>query len=217
MPDLATMRLGCRWSPARVHVPEPVGVSSPVSSAWSRIVGTPRLSGDNTVLGDCVPTACANAVQDAMAGAGDYGPIHQSVIVDTYSAVTGYTPGDPASDQGTDPSSMWGWWQQHDIAGYRLRKATPIDPQSEYAVRKTIETSGGVILIVALSIEQQTQVEWLPVGTPGSWGYHCVWVDEYTGRLSFATSWGRVTPIHQDYLASPGFTVGAFALDLVAA
>jgi len=215
MLNLSAMRLGCRWNPGTLHIPEPVGATSPVSVAWSRIVGTPRLAGDNTVIGDCVPTACANAVQDAMAAAGNYAPIPQAEIVRVYSAVTGYVPGDSASDQGTQPSDMWNWWQQHDIAGYKLRKATPIDPQSEYAVRKTIETTGGVILIVALSLEQQTQTEWLPIGTPGSWGYHCIWVDSYVGGLSFATSWGQMTPIHQTYLQNPGFTVGAFALDLV--
>ncbi len=214
---LATMRLGSRWDRAAAS-PIVAGAAQPkLPGAYGRVSACPRVSGNNQTLGDCVETAAANAAQTAMARKSVYGAISNAYVVGLYSAIAGYRPGDPASDQGTDPNALLAYWQTMPIAGYRLAGAARLDPQAEPELRTAIIRSGGVMLIVALSVEQQNQRVWMPVGTPGSWGEHAVWCDSFDGGLSFATSWGEDMPIDRSYFEAPGFVLGAYSFDLVAA
>ena len=217
MMDLTRMKLGCRWQPGdappvavtAAHVPD-------VPGAWGRC-SAPRISGDNATIGDCVETAAANAVQTALARAGLPGQIANGFVVDLYSRITGYKPGDPATDRGTNPADLFRYCHANAIGGYRLESATGIEPVAEAAIRHAIVQTGGVFLVVALSVEQQAQTVWEPAGTPGSWGYHAVWCDSYDGALTFATSWGADMPIDRSYFTAPGFVQRAFSLNLTRA
>lgn len=212
--DLARMKLGCRWQPS--DIPTRAGADlTPPPGAYGRMPNAPRVEGNNDQIGDCVETAAANAVQTAMARAGITRPISNSYVVSLYSAITGYRPDDPATDQGTDPNALFGWWQDNALAGYKLDSVFRIEPTAEDAIRWQIDRAGGVMLIVALSVEQQNQRQWEPVGTPGSWGEHAVWADSYDGALTFATSWGEMMPISRAYFNARGFVLGVFGLDLV--
>ena len=211
--QLAAMRLGCRWQGSPPAATRRVAAFRP-PAAYSRIIGTPRVSGHNDQVGDCVETAACNAVQTAMAGRGLSAPqISNDLAVSLYSQITGYTALNPASDRGTDPNDLFAWWRKNQVFGYRLTQFAPVDPRSEVDVRHVIATTGGIFFIVALATEQQNQLVWTAAGTPGSWGYHAVWADDYDGALTSCTSWGEAKPIDRSYFDA-GFVVGAYALDL---
>ncbi len=211
------MKLGCRWQPGDAppvvvtasHVPK-------VPGAWGRC-DAPRISGDNATLGDCVETAAANAVQTALARADLPGRIQNGYVVDLYQRIAGYVPGQPATDRGTNPADLWRYWEATPIGGYRLAGVSGIAPVAEAAIREAIIETGGVFLVVALSVEQQAQFVWEPVGTPGSWGYHALWADSFDGALTFATSWGANLPIDRSFFTTPGFVQGVFQLNLIRA
>lgn len=211
--QLAAMKLGCRWRGSPAVTVERVATRLP-PVAYSRIIGTPRVAGYNELVGDCVETAACNAVQTAMAGRGLSGPqISNNLVVTLYTQITGYTALNPASDRGTDPNEMFAWWRQNTIAGYRLQQAIAVDPKSEPDMRHVISTSGGIFLVLALGLAQQNQLVWTDAGTPGSWGYHAVWADDYGGALTSCTSWGEAKVMDRGFFAA-GFVVGAHALDL---
>jgi hypothetical protein len=211
--QLAAMKLGCRWQGAPRAVSRRVATVMP-PAAYSRIMGTPRVEGHNDQIGDCVETAACNAVQTEMARVGIAGPqISNDLAVSLYSQITGYTALNPASDRGTDPNALFGWWRQNPIAGYRLAQVTPIDPQSEADIRHVVSSAGGIFLVLALGLAQQNQLVWTAAGTPGSWGYHAVWADDYDGALTTCTSWGEAKPMARGFFAA-GFVVAAYALEL---
>ena len=213
---LAAMKLGVRRSAApRLPDRRARATMAPVA-AWSRVEATPRITGQNDQIGDCVPTACANAIETAMGSAGIFDAvIPNGDVIAAYSAVTGYSPQNPASDQGTDPAAMFGWWQSNDLFGHRLVEAAAVDPRDPSAIRETIQSHGGVFLTIGLSLENQNQRVWMPDGTSGSWGHHAIWADEFDGGILFCTSWGEVQPIDWRYV-SGGFVDSAFALTLQA-
>ena len=211
--QLAAMKLGCRWQGTPAATAQRVAANLP-PVAYSRIIGTPRVAGHNELIGDCVETAACNAVQTAMAGKGMSGPqISNDLAVTLYGRITGYTALNPASDRGTDPRELFAWWRRNTIAGYRLGRVFPVAPQSEDDVRHVVSTMSGVFLVLALSLAQQNQLVWSAAGTPGSWGYHAVWADDYDGALTTCTSWGEAKPMDRSFFAA-GFVVGAYALDL---
>lgn len=211
--ELARMKLGCRWQPGDIPIRASANLTPP-PGAYGRMPNAPRVEGNNDTISDCVETAAANAVQTALARAGSTTPISNAYVVSLYSAITGYRPGAPATDQGTDPHALFRWWKQNPIAGYKLADAAAFEPTAEDAIRWQIDRAGGVMLVVALSVEQQNQREWRPTGTPGSWGYHAVWADSYDGGLTFATSWGEMIPISRAYFEVPGFVQGVFGLEM---
>lgn len=213
--DLARMKLGCRWHLGDAPIPRAMASETVPPYAYGRVSECPRVAGNNNVLSDCVETAAANAVQTAMGRQRFYDPISNGYVARLYSLITGYVAGDAATDQGTDPNALFTWWKQNPIAGYRLADVVAFEPTAEDAIRWQIDRAGGVMLVVALSVEQQNQREWRAAGTPGSWGEHAVWADSYDGGLTFATSWGEMMPISRAYFNAPGFVLGAFGLDIV--
>lgn len=185
-------------------------------AAFSRIIGTPMVAGDNDAIGDCFPTACANAVQTVLWRRGICDTIPDNLAVEAYEDMTGYNPAAPASDQGTVPDQGFTWWKANHIGGYRLSGLSQIAATSEGEVRAAIASAGGVLLCVELAVEQQNQRQWMPVGTPGSWGGHAVWCDGYEGATYRITSWGEEFFVDRGYFAAPGFVAGVYRLDLAA-
>jgi hypothetical protein len=212
----AAMRLGIHasWRPGLV-TPRPAA-TLPIPDVWGRDVDTPRVAGHNDMVGDCVPTMCCNAVQTLLGRRGVRTPIPDGLAVDVYAAVTGYSPADPASDQGTDPDAMFAWWKANAISGYRLREAIAITPQDEQAMMRAVSQDGGAGLIVNLAVEQQNEVIWTPAGTPGSWGRHALFADQRVGATG-ATSWGLEKWIAPAFMAAAERVVAAYVFDLVPA
>jgi len=189
--DYARMKLGVHknWSPV---APAQRVAAAPQKTlppfAYSRVMPTPRVLGHNDLVGDCVPTGCCQAVQTLLGRAGNFTPLSNDLPLAIYSEVTGYNPAEPNTDQGTDPNAMFDWWKQNAIAGYRLAGATVIDI-ADYALESAVAENGFVCGVVALSLEQQNQIDWTAAGTPGSWGMHFIVFDQYDGDTGF-TKWG---------------------------
>jgi hypothetical protein len=211
------MKLGLKSSFVAPKNVEPVNVSIEHLDVYSRIMETPRVSGNNQTLGDCFPTGCVNAVQTVMGLAGHYSPIPNTAAVAAYEGMAGYVLGQPETDQGTDPIEGFAWWQANPIAGYKLNKLRSLPIKfGEGEIRDAILRTGGVGLCLSLSVEQQNQRVWMPAGTPGSWGGHFVWADSYEGDLTKITSWGEEFYIDRSYFDAPGFVVAVYELSLAA-
>lgn len=213
--QLAGMKLGCATQPGTLPpVANVAAAVAPPPSAYARISEAPRVQGHNDVCGDCVETAASNSVQTALARAGIFTRISDDYPRTLYSNLTGYRDGIPSTDNGTDPMVLFDWWRRNALGGFKLTNLTRLEPTEEGAIRHAIATDGGVYLIVNLSVEQQNQRVWMPAGTPGTWGGHAIWADEYDGGLTFCTSWGEPTPLDRSYFTTPGFVIAAFQLGL---
>lgn len=212
--QLTRMRLGCRWAPETAPPVAPKA-EAPVAvpAAWAR-GDVARVTGHNDIAGDCVEAMAANAVQTAMSRAHLPGTISDDYTLGLYETLTGYRPGQPGTDRGTDPAVLFAWWQANPIGPFKLGAVTSIHPADENTIRRAVVDAGGVALILNLSVDQQNQRVWMPAGQPGSWGGHAVWADEYDGGLSFCTSWGEPIPIDASYFTTPGFMQAVYRLDL---
>jgi hypothetical protein len=91
-------------------VPPQVEHWAPTAKAWNCLENVYA----NDTLGDCVEAGGAHLIglwRGAAGSGGPYPTVDQVVAV--YSAATGYVPGDPATDQGTDEVSFLNWWKQN--------------------------------------------------------------------------------------------------------
>jgi hypothetical protein len=209
--QLAEMKLGCRVNQAFFKPVTMYAADATLPAAYSRDMQSPLVEGNNSEIGDCVETAGCNAAQDFI---GSSRTIPNIAAQTAYSAITGYSPTQPGSDNGTDPEVFFAWWKNNSISGVQLKTATPIDPSNLTALKHSIATARGVFLCVALSVEMQNMRQWTPLGAPGSWGSHAVWADSYDGGVFFVTSWGERISILSEFFTTPGFAIAAWSLEL---
>jgi hypothetical protein len=96
----------------RASMPSPptsCDYSSPAASILSDIMG-------NDTLGDCTCAGAYHIVGTETSNAGQ--PFHATLaqVISDYSAVGGYVPGDPSTDQGADEVTCMNYWTSHGFA-----------------------------------------------------------------------------------------------------
>jgi hypothetical protein len=131
-----------------------------------------------------------------------------------YSAITGYVPGDPSTDQGTDPDTACAYWQNTGLLGDKIAGYANVDITNLDLIKFAIATFGGA----GLAFDVPNYIMNVPAGgdwseTPGAdttiEGGHEVYLVGY-GRKGFrVVSWGSTYTFNPDFLAKYGQNVDA--------
>lgn len=235
------VRLGARRGPNRYQLlplsdyAKPSAIACPPVLAWERAIPWGMLGNDT--VGDCVIAKTLHQILAwaAVSRAGFPLPdFSTDQAIQLYSAVTGYNPSDPSSDQGTDPLAMLQYWQQTGVYGHTISGSVSLDISNLAALRAAIYLFGGV----ELDIDVPAYVMNVPAG--GSWsepsgadasilGGHSIlavgygsrgfrivsWGTTYTANLAFWSQYltGATAAVSTDWLKQSGRTPGA-GLDL---
>lgn len=227
-------RLGkgpARWSPkmlqfasySRELAPPPLNIG------WVDNVGTDWGMDLNDVIGDCGIAAPAHMIKSWTAYANPpLIDIPLSVILRVYSAVSGYRPGDPSTDNGVVIVDVLNYWRKQGIGGHKIKAFVQINPRNHVHMKQAIAEFGSVIVGLGLPIAWQDvpngvngRPVWsLPVpgdphGQPFSWGGHCVpycgfGVDTGGNAGFMPISWGAeydITPGAHDTFCDEAYAV----------
>jgi hypothetical protein len=179
----------------------------------------------NDELGDCT---CASAGHLIMRWTADNGnlfvPTDQQ-IVDAYSAITGYNPANPATDQGANELYVLSYWKNTGIAGHNIGAYAEIDVSRTDLIKYAIYLFGGAYLGVELPLAYQGAASWdTPAdlngnNAPGSWGGHAIpaiawdenWITIITWGKPLKMSWGAWAAYGEESYAilSPDLVTGA--------
>lgn len=202
--------------------------------AWERPI-TWGMLGNDTV-GNCVIAKTLHQVMswDAVAHAASPVSFTTEQAIELYSAVTGYNPSNPDSDQGTDPLAMLQYWQTNGVYGHRIAGGVSLDISNLDALKSAIYTFGGVefdISVPAYVMNVAAGGSWsntdagdqtilgghsiLAVGY-GSQGFRIVsWGTTYTANFAFWSQFliGATAAVSADWIKQSGCTPGA-GLDL---
>jgi hypothetical protein len=213
MPDvLGAMKLGCHSKKLAAPITPHIGAGAPPPGSYPRLTAVQRVMGQNNTYPDCVPTAYLNAIKTwAGRTTGNYSYVSDDTPLEIYKIF------DPSLTTGMNPEDLYAWGTSNAVLGWKLKSWHRVNPQDMTAVRETVEAYGGISVIVELSVEQQNQKVWQPVGTPGSWGGHNEFTDSWSGAYFEGTSWGEPMYASEEYMLAPTFTVGAYALEFEAA
>jgi hypothetical protein len=94
------------------------------------VVGMPSGMLGNDSVGDCVEAEAGHAIEVAWwYGLGKAAvQVTANAIIAVYSAITGYVPGDPSTDQGSNLLDVLGYWRKHPICGAALDGFVAFDP-----------------------------------------------------------------------------------------
>lgn len=172
--------------------------AAPASVNWAAKVTNLGMM-QNDSIGDCTLAGAGHAIQTDTANNGSQVIVSDADIVTAYSAVTGYNPADPSTDQGAVETDVLNYWRKTGVGGHKIFAYTALEPKNKDHIKLAVNLFGGVYIGLALPISAQSQDVWhvAPGGSsgsaaPGSWGGHCVEIIGYgPGGLKCIT-WGAV-------------------------
>lgn len=160
----------------------------------------------NDILGDCVPAGMGHMQQQWSTYSGNGMSLSQKEVIELYTAVGGYIPGKPQTDQGVVMLDAMKYWVNTGIGGQKEKIVAfaGVNPHDLREVATAIMLFGNCFLGLAMPKSAQTQDNlWTVVDGPSgqwnSWGGHAVplvdWrLQPYHHRFS-AVTWGTIIPM----------------------
>lgn len=167
----------------------------------------------NDTVGDCT---CAGALHMDEAWTANASTIivpTTAEAISAYSAITGYVPGEPSTDQGANELDVLNYWRATGIGGRKILAYASVDVSNEVEVKTATYLFGGLYLGLEMPTAWQGQTTWDAPGflakllhfggdwTPGSWGGHCVPIEAYSGDNYTVVTWGSLVTLTQAGLA----------------
>jgi hypothetical protein len=221
-------KLGLNHKPIRLTTPALSDFTTPAATwppvkpwGWENALPASQLAMlGNDKYGDCVPVAALHYAQNETANTGNPLTPTTDQALSLYTALTGWDPNDPATDQGTDPETLLAYWKSTGIpinnAGGKevLHKITgwaTLDITSWAQLRYAAYTFGGLFLAINCpqsALDNTKDWNYVP-GSPNVGGHGI----NMTGQGSLGckiNSWGLSIPATQEFLRQK--LVSAFAV-----
>jgi hypothetical protein len=168
----------------------------------------------NDQLGDCVIAGMMHLSMGWQANAGQTPTTPSNgEVVAAYSAIGGYNPSDPSTDQGCNMLDALNYWRNTglSIGGQKNQIAAfaEVDLSNDAEVKTALWLFGGLFTGFEMPKSAQDAKSWsVPAsgphgrGKPGSWGGHCAPLAAEDGTGGFqAITWGALMPATQDFVA----------------
>lgn len=205
-PAVATPELPAMATYAAVaELPQP-----PANVTWNDNIPWTMLGND--VAGDCTCAAAVHYMQAVERWR--YGAARiptEAETLEAYTALTGYDPAIPATDQGALIKDMLGYWLNTGFSIFetnnKILALVRIDPKNKLHMKQAMWIFGPLILGVLLPLSAQGQETWQMPGDltgdnkPNSWGGHCVLGVSLDAEETLSVvSWGEVIPAEAGWI-----------------
>ena len=161
----------------------------------------------NDELGDCVEAAAGHIINQSRFYAGLPGRVTQADVIAAYSGATGYIPGNPNTDNGTDMFSFCKYWQNTGIGGHKIIAYIEVDWTDDAEVQLAIDLFGNTFTGIALPTSAQGQNAWTvteggiysPNGQPGGWGGHGIPLFAGSQITDTCATWGTTLKMSKNF------------------
>lgn len=169
----------------------------PASVDWySQIPEWPMLA--NERVGDCVEAEQGHHEQVLTSyGSGRPAMFTDADAIAAYSAITGYDPSDPSTDQGTVIQDAMGYWRKVGFAGHRIAAFAEVNVKDEVELKTALALFGPLSAGMNFPAVAMTQFNdgkpWDVVRNDGgNEGGHCVCIVGYDDQWVYCITWGAV-------------------------
>ena len=180
--------------------------AAPPQAHWGH--GLPFAMLGNAQYGDCVEAGYAHQVQIWGDRAGHTFVPTDAETLGAYTAITGFNPRDPSTDQGTEILAAVGYWKSTGLGGQKITAYASVNPLDATQVKESIGWYGGAYIGVQLPLSAQSQVgtQWAVTtgsdAVAGSWGGHCVPLCGYDQNQLWCVTWGALQSMTWEFLAT---------------
>jgi hypothetical protein len=167
----------------------------PPSVDWTKPLPADLGEMANDRLGDCTCAGAAHLVQTWTGNRGDMLTIADDAIVAAYSAVAGYTPNDPTTDNGAALLDVLNFWRQTGIGGHQIGAFAAVDHANVVEVKQACDLFGGLYTGVQLPQSAMDATDngaaWSDVDDTNILGGHCVALVGYDADGVTYVTWGK--------------------------
>lgn len=189
--------------PARPHLKfgaylAPELPAPPASSDWL----TPVPVADwgmlgNDQWGDCTCAAVGHKrIGDVFVNKGSVLTVTNQDVLALYSAVTGFNPNDPSTDQGAVCQDVLGYWRRNGFLGEKIVAFAKVDISNVTELKQAISLFGQVYCGMNFPGSAMTQFNdgqpWDVVRGATIEGGHCVTIGAYSASGLECVTWGAV-------------------------
>lgn len=153
---------------------------------------------DNDQLGDCVIAGIGHVVGVLTGNAGKPFIIPDADIISLYSAIGGYVPGNPATDQGCDEVTALNYWENNGAAGHKIAGWMSVDATNQLESRTALYLFENLYLGVELPdawinpVPQGPGFVWDVAGDPNPNNGHCFIAAGYDNAGFTIDTWGML-------------------------
>jgi hypothetical protein len=177
---------------------------------WTTKVKTWPVFANDTV-GDCVYAGAGNVIMAAHANVDrPFIPTNKQIL-DAYSAVTGYNPNYPETDNGGYLSDALSYWRKHGIATNKIGAYVRVNHKIRTNMIAGLYLFGalytGFMLPATIDKQIETGAAWDVVdpylegdSAPGTGGGHCVAIFKANSNSFFCASWGRLWRVTDKFI-----------------
>jgi hypothetical protein len=172
--------------------PAPYDLSPKGQPALSNIYG-------NDMLGCCVVSGGGHVLATWTGNAGNLFTLTQAQVISDYSAIGGYVPGDPATDQGCDEQTAFKYWMSHGFAdGSKLTGWLGVDATDQLALRQALYLFENLYFGLELPDAWTNPMPsgpgfvWDAAGPPDPSQGHCVMCVGFTSAGLTIDTWGML-------------------------
>jgi hypothetical protein len=151
----------------------------------------------NDRLGCCTVSGVAHLVGVFTGNAGSCVTFSDDDIIKMYSAVSGYVPGKPSTDQGADEVTVLNYWQQSGIAGaHQINGWVMVDPSDVQEYKAAIWLFESLYFGIELPdawispFPSASGFTWDKAGAPDPQNGHCVVATGFTPDGVNICTWG---------------------------
>lgn len=152
----------------------------------------------NDTIGDCTTAAAGHALMNWTDLNSKLFIPTENQIVQAYSAITGYVPGDESTDNGAACLDVLNYWKSTGIANHKIGAFAEVNNFNSKEVEYSIYLFGTIYIGIALPVSAQNQQSQWSVGpnlqgnnAPGSWGGHCVIATGFDKTGFDIITWGE--------------------------
>lgn len=197
-------RLPVKHDPRTLKLEKYLGVelTAPPSINWGKNVTQWGMM-MNDSLGDCTCAAAGHLIMTWTRNSGALVTPTDSDIVGAYSAITGYNPSNPNSDNGAIELDVLKYWQNTGIANHKIGAFVSINPQNLNHLRLATWLFGGVYTGVNLTSADMDASEagkpWII--TNNNWeGGHAIPITSYDQDTFQFITWGTTQNATNDWV-----------------
>lgn len=172
----------------------PVMPPVPTAVDWSGKVPCWGMMANDTV-GDCTVASAGHLEMLWTSQASvEYPPTDASILA-AYSAITGFNPADPSTDQGAAMVDVLNYWRNAGISGHRINSYINANPQNTDQVKASIALFGGLyagVMLPQSAIDAaQSGTIWSDVTDNNILGGHAFPVVAYDTNGLTCITWGK--------------------------
>jgi hypothetical protein len=187
--------------------------AAPPAVDWSKAVSQYGML-LNDQLGDCVIAGMMHLAMGWQANAGltPASPSNAEVVA-AYSAIGGYNPAEPSTDQGCDMLQALKYWRNTGVSlggqKSQIVAFAEVDLTNDSEIKAALWLFGGLFTGFQMPKSAENATSWVVPsggvhgkGKPGSWGGHCAPLASEDGLGGFqAITWGGLMPTAHSFVA----------------